>query len=94
MNHLNEMVREAIANMGSEFDTHDLIKFLAHKNQRAYVDALQSVNGNTPFQTLHSMIGREIESMKEEYHLASKASASLDLFGHQSNCILWRRGEA
>ena len=88
------MVREAITDMGDEFDTHELIRFLAHRNQRAYVDALQNVNGSTPFQTLHSMIGREIESMKDEYHLAGKASASPDLFGNQGNCILWRRSEA
>ena len=93
MEEIEALVRETLPSMPDSFDTHKLIITLAHQNQRSYVDALQRVNGDAPFQTLHSMIGRAILKMADEFNLSHMASSSPDIFGNDSSCVLWTRNK-
>jgi hypothetical protein len=91
MEEIETLVRETLLDMPISFDTHDLIIKLAHNNQRKYVDALQRTNGEAPFQTLHSMIGKAILKMAPEFNLSHIPSNSPDIFRQDSSCVHWTR---
>jgi hypothetical protein len=91
MEEIEDLVRETLPQMPASFDTHQLIIRLAQQNQRRYVEALQRVNGETPFQTLHSMIGKAILKLAAEFGLAHEPSSSHDIFGQKNSCVLWTK---
>ena len=85
------LVRETVANMPNEFDTHELILVLAQGNQRQYLRALDETEGERPFQTFHARIGRTLDSLSSGLSLSGESSRSKDIFGQQSKCKLWTR---
>lgn len=87
----DSIIEEIILSSGSEFDSHDVIHRFGHENQRLYISALAEVNGERPFQTLHSALGRQIKTICERLGYAGVASRSLDIFGQNSECIRWSR---
>ena len=91
MNTVEDLVRATIPQMPTTFDTHQLIIHLAQNNQRSYVEALQHVNGDAPFQTLHSMIGKTVLKLAPEFGLSNQAASSHDIFGQKNSCVLWTR---
>jgi hypothetical protein len=91
MDDIETLVREILPSMSDPFDTHELIIKLARQNQRSYVDALQRVNGEAPFQTLHSMIGKYILKMADEFDLSHSAWSSPDIFGNDNSCVRWTK---
>jgi hypothetical protein len=84
-------IRETIIAAGADFDSHDVIHTLAHKNQRLYVAELAAIDNDRPFQILHSALGRRIKAICEELGYIGVASRSLDIFGQHSECIRWSR---
>ncbi len=91
MDTVEDLVRATIPQMPASFDTHQLIIKLAQNNQRSYIEALQRVNGDTPFQTLHSMIGKAVLKLAPQFNLKNEASSSPDIFGQKNSCVLWSR---
>jgi hypothetical protein len=51
------------------------------------------VQGATPFQTLHSMIGKTILKLAPEFGLNHRPSESPDIFGQRNSCVAWERQE-
>lgn len=94
MEALENLVRNTIPLMSGDFDTHQLILKLAQQNQRQYVEALQQVQGEAPFQTLHSMIGKTVLKLAPEFGLTHRESSSEDIFRQKNSCGLWIRSSA
>lgn len=82
-----DKIREAIQSFETDFDSHDVIRVLAHSNQWQYIRDLQNSEGDAPFQTYHSHLGREIKDICESLGIKGRASRSKDLFHQESNCI-------
>lgn len=91
MDSLEQLVRNTIPEFTSSFDTHQLILKLAQRNQRQYIEALQQVQGDAPFQTLHSMIGRTVQKLAPEFGLVGRPTNSDDIFGQKNSCVHWSR---
>lgn len=91
MEQWNKAIKEAIDELGESFDSHQLIQKLAHANQREYVAALAEINNETPFQTLHSALGRQIKAICIELGFSNKDHRSLDMFNQNSKCQLWSK---
>ena len=91
MNFPEQLIRDAITNADSEFDSHDIIRELGHKNQKLYIEALATANGDRPFQVLHSQFGIAIKSICQELGYQGQGSSSLDIFGQESACIRWKK---
>ncbi|MDD2640703.1 MAG: hypothetical protein PHS65_06890 [Arcobacteraceae bacterium] len=89
MEEWDNAIREAVNETGESFDSHDIIKKVAHRNQRNYVSALAEINSDTPFHQFHSALGRRIKIVCEELGYVSQDSRSLDMFGQNSKCQQW-----
>lgn len=81
-----EKIIEVVESLGNSFDSHLVIKELAHKNQRLYVQALAAINTDTPFQQLHASLGKQIKTVCESLGFTREDSRSTDLFGQESLC--------
>jgi len=81
--------------MKSGFDTHQFILKLASENQKAYIDALASIDSSKPFQTLHAAIGKKLMKMATdgEYPIQEIESgiSSPNIFGELSSCSRWQK---
>ena len=84
-------ITEVVNSLSTPFDSHLVIKELAHKNQRRYVDALAAIKTETPFHQLHSSLGRRIKVVCDGLGLKGSDSRSPDMFGQQSKCQKWSR---
>ena len=82
-------ITEVVESLNTPFDSHLVIRELAHRNQRRYVDALAAINTDTPFHQLHSSLGRRIKAVCECLGLTGHDSRSSDMFGQQSKCQEW-----
>lgn len=82
-------IAEVVQSLKVPFDSHLVIRELAHKNQRRYVDALASMNTDAPFQQLHSSLGRRIKVVCEGLGFIGKDHQSPDIFGQRSKCQQW-----
>jgi hypothetical protein len=82
---------QTIESMANEFDSHDVIKELAQKNQRIYAEALVAVEGDRLFHKLHYDIGRQITAICEDRGYARVQSRSDDILGQKSRCIGWSK---
>lgn len=87
----DEAIELAVLASGNRFDSHDVIRKIAQQNQQAYIGELGMVASDTPFQTLHSMLGKRIKVVCERHGFIGEASRSLDVFGQDSNCVYWSR---
>ena len=92
MDDIDIALEQIIASAGDSFDSHDIIRWFAHANQRRYIELLHETDGDKPFQTLHSSLGRRIKTICEIRGFVGEASNSLDVFNQNSNCIAWSRG--
>ena len=84
-------ITEVVESLNAPFDSHIVIRELAHRNQRRYVDALAAINTDTPFHQLHSSLGRRIKVVCEGLGFTGQDSRSSDMFGQQSKCQEWSR---
>jgi len=82
-------ITEVVTSLQRPFDSHLVIRELAHRNQRRYVQALASIDTDTPFHQLHSMLGRRIKVVCENLGFSGQDSRSPDLFGQPSKCQKW-----
>ena len=87
----DESIEKAILSSGSEFDSHEIIRKIAQQNQHEYILELSSVDSDTPFQTLHSLLGKRIKAICERHGFNGEASRSQDIFGQYSKCVFWSR---
>lgn len=91
MDDIDEALERIIAAAGDRFDSHDIIRIFAHENQRWYIELLHETNGDKPFQTLHSALGRRIKALCERLGYTGGPDESLDIFNQKSNCMRWSR---
>ena len=85
-----------IASMPGEFRAHEFILRLAQQNQRLYVEALFAYKDNpaqgtpTPFLIVHRMLAKRLSDFQ---HLVKyeRSVTSVDIFGNQSECSLWKK---
>jgi len=85
------LVEQTIDSMPVEFDSHDVIRELAQKNQRIYAEALVAVEGDRLFYKLHSDIGRQVTTICDRRAYIRVQSRSDDIFGQKSRCIGWSK---
>lgn len=90
-------ILSAIEAMPTEFDTHQLILKLSRENQRAYVMALYESDSDSPFQVVHSAIGKALKRISLEPNARIRemepSSSSLNIFGEYSSCSIWAKLE-
>ena len=91
MEEWDSAIKNAVQALGTTFDTHRVIQEIAHCNQRAYVEALAKIDSDTPFQQLHSALGRRIKVSCEQLGFTGQESRSPDMFAQNSKCIAWSR---
>ena len=91
MEEWDSAIEQAVSELGPSFDSHRVIKELAHRNQRQYISALAAVDSETPFHYLHSLLGRRIKVVCERLGFRGRESRSLDMFGQNSRSIAWSR---
>lgn len=85
------VITEVVQSLRAPFDSHLVIRELAHRNQRRYVAALAVIESDAPFHQLHSALGRRIRVVCEGLGFIGKDSRSPDMFGQQSKCQEWSR---
>jgi hypothetical protein len=92
---LKENISSAIDRMPVVFDTHQLILELARENQRSYIRALHESGSDTPFQAVHSAIGKALKQHSLESVTRIRETeadcSSRDIFGEHSTCSRWAR---
>lgn len=86
------LIERAIESMSNDFDSHDVIKEVAQKNQREYAEALVAIEGDRLFHKLHSEMGRQITEICDNFGYKREQSRSDDIFGQKSRCIGWCKG--
>lgn len=92
MDDIDDALERIIATAGERFDSHDIIRWFAHANQRRYVELLHETNGEKPFQTLHASLGKRIRAICERQGFTGVESESLDVFfNRSSHCMAWSR---
>lgn len=82
---------DVIAEMPSQFKSHEFILRLAQKNQRDYVEALFAYRTNDePFRSVHRQLSAKLNNYP---HLVEKLrpTGSWDIFGHANTCMSWRK---
>ena len=87
----NNAIEQAVRELGNKFDSHRVIKKIAHHNQRRYASALAQIDSDTPFQSLHSKLGRQIKVVCEGLGFNGVESRSLDMFDQNSKCMEWSK---
>jgi hypothetical protein len=87
----DQLIEQTIDLMPIDFDSHDVIKDFAQRNQRVYAEALVAVDGDRLFHRLHSDIGRQVATICEHRGYSRLQSRSEDIFGQQSKCIGWSK---
>jgi hypothetical protein len=83
------MLETAIEAMPNDFDSHDVIRAVAQRNQRAYAQALNAIDGDLLFHKLHSALGQEIAEICDALGYTREQSRSDDIFLQKSRCIGW-----
>jgi hypothetical protein len=88
----NKMLTEVIDIVGSEFDSHEVIRRVTQKNQHNYILQLYDQRDRgAPVHYVHSKLGRDITEicMGRGYTRADERNA--DMFGQRSKCIRWKK---
>lgn len=92
---LVQNIARAIERLPIEFDSHQLILVLAQENQREYINALQESSSTTPFQAVHSAIGKSLARHSPELGIqeigAEANYSSPNIFGFSSPCSRWAK---
>ena len=93
---MQAVVDQAMVELGFDrmesFDSHDFIVALAKHHQRIYVEWLHDEPGDTPFKTVHSMLGKAINEVARRHGFIGSATKSSDIFGQLgSNCVSYSR---
>jgi hypothetical protein len=93
MNEIDQLLRSVVPEVTDvEFDSHDVIRRLAHHHQRQYVALLSASPSDTPFQDVHGRIGKRLKALAAELGLSEGvASASHDVFGQVGACVAYQR---
>ncbi len=91
MNKLFKLIPTVLHLLPNQFTTHKLIKILAQKYQREYIDALsEHKRSKRPFGTVHSKIGKHLK--KANYVRFIRADeVDEDIFGQRSEDALWEK---
>ncbi|OQX01328.1 MAG: hypothetical protein BWK73_46385 [Thiothrix lacustris] len=93
MSNWDSAIKETVESLTAPFDSHDIIRELARRNQCDYVKALSAITTDTPFHQFHTQLGHQIKSVCEQLGFMGEDSRSPDIFGQQSKCKKWIRSE-
>ena len=89
---LEDCYPDVIEMMEDEFDSHDFILKLAHKNQTLYVQALIEYAGNEqPFQSVHKEIAKRLKKYPEQVVATGAKRNSENIFRVKSPAEVWRK---
>lgn len=90
---LFQNIPPVIETMGkAEFDSHEFMIKLARDYQSLYVQALNEMESDTPFQQLHAQIGKQLSRLASLEEIKKNPQhRSKDIFQNESECALWRR---
>lgn len=91
MENWDAAILDVVSSLPASFDSHEVIKKLAHKNQRQYVEYLAAIQTATPFHQLHSLLGKRIKVVCEGLGFKGNDHTSEDIFGQNSRCQHWSR---
>jgi len=95
--HLNEitdaLLEQAVRSQADEFDTHNVIFWLARNQPREYAaDLYRSLeNDGDPFDRLHNAVGRRLAELGDIVQQQHRKRVSLNVRGRDTPCEVWRR---
>ena len=85
-------VRAVIKEMKDECDSHDFIKKFSREIELDYVYLLATAGTATPFQTVHSQIGRFLRNNEDNLNIRYVEDVnSENIFGNVTECALWKK---
>ena len=88
---------EIIAQMPTEFNSHQFILTLAQKHQAEYVGALYDYKDSlhlhtpAPFQFVHARLSMMLHEFPQFVEIVRDDAPSLDIFGNRNQCAEWRK---
>ncbi|MFA5540243.1 MAG: hypothetical protein WC984_01060 [Bacteroidales bacterium] len=92
MNANIDAVRAVINEMDDKFDSHDFIKKFSGEIELDYVNLLATARTATPFQTVHSQIGRFLRNNEDNLNIRYVEDVnSENIFGNVTECASWRK---
>lgn len=86
-----------IARMSKEFTSHEFILELARLHQVPYIEALYAYRHSlregkpVPFMIVHGILAQQLANYPRLIKQVKKDATSVDIFGQDSWCSLWRR---
>ena len=82
--------QSVIRSFSSDFNSHEFILRLAHRNQRTYVRALnESAYSDTPFRELHGKLAGYLINYPDLIYPGEK-EPSRNIFGQRSTARIWQ----
>lgn len=92
MNANIDAVRAVIDEMDDKFDSHDFIKKFSREIELDYVYLLATAGTATPFQTVHSQIGRFLRNNEDNLNISYVEDVnSENIFGNVTECASWKK---
>ena len=95
--HLNEitdaLLEQAVRFQEDEFDSHDVIFWLARNRPREYAADLHEslADEGDPFVNLHTAIGRRLADLGDIVQQQHRKRVSMNVRGEETPCEVWRR---
>ena len=90
----DEILRNAVqAQDANEFDSHDVIFWIARNRPREYASDLQRalVDAGDPFMNLHSVIAQRLAALPDLVDQLHRKRTSISVRGEETECEVWRR---
>lgn len=87
-----DMLTQVIDAMPSEFNSHQVISEVTHRNQRDYILQLYAkCDLSQPFHAVHTKLGIDIKTICLRLGYIQEGDRNEDVFGQNSKCLHWRK---